>query len=201
MQEINAIGKTCPMPVIMIKKALKAYPSESLKILVDNKIATQNIKKMAEQLKLSYRMNKISEMKFEVFLNQVEKETIIEEKVSARKPEENENSSYIVVIHSNKIGSGPEELGSLLMKSFLFSLSEQEELPEKILFYNSGARLSVEGSPVLKDLQAMEADGVEILTCGICIDYFGYQDQLAVGDVTNMYHIVELQKEYKTVSP
>ena len=155
MQEINAIGKTCPMPVIMIKKALKAYPSESLKILVDNKIATQNIKKMAEQLKLSYRMNKISEMKFEVFLNQVEKETIIEEKVSARKPEENENSSYIVVIHSNKIGSGPEELGSLLMKSFLFSLSEQEELPEKILFYNSGARLSVEGSPVLKDLQAM----------------------------------------------
>lgn len=201
MQEVNAIGKTCPMPVILTKKALKAYPNEPLKISVDNEIATQNLKKMAEQLHLSYDMKIINSSYYEVFLNQAETELSPEPLSSLTSEKKDEKAPYIVVIHSDKVGHGPDELGSLLMKSFVFSLSEQEQLPEKIIFYNSGAKLSAEGSPVLGDLQAMAAEGVEILTCGICVEYFGYQGKLAVGDVTNMYRIVELQKNYTTVSP
>ncbi|UJF16386.1 sulfurtransferase-like selenium metabolism protein YedF [Jeotgalibaca sp. MA1X17-3] len=201
MQEINALGKTCPMPVILTKKALKKYPNEALKISVDNKIATQNLKKMAEQLQLSYQMEKINEGYYEVTLNEEGSEKKLQPKTSTQIHSGKEDASYIVVIHSDKIGQGPEELGALLMKSFVFSLSEQEQLPSKILFYNSGANLTVEGSPVLEDLQAMAVEGVEILTCGICLEYFEYQDKLAVGDVTNMYQIVELQKNYKIVSP
>lgn len=201
MQEINAIGKTCPMPVILTKKALRSYPTEALKISVDNEIATQNLKKMAEQLQLSYQMKKIDETNYEVTLNKDAIETSLQASSSVQIHPESENESYIVVINSDKVGHGPEELGTLLMKSFVFSLSEQEQLPAKILCYNSGANLTIEGSPVLEDLQAMAGEGVEVLTCGICLEYFEYQSRLAVGDVTNMYQIVELQKTYKTVSP
>ena len=195
------------MPVILTKRAMKEFPNEDIEILVDNEIATQNLKKMADQLGFETKVEKSSESYYIVQLikgttdknlvNQdVEKETIF-----PKKENELQGQPYIVSIHSETIGNGSEELGSTLMKSFLFSLSEQEQLPEKILFYNGGAKLTAEGSPVLQDLQAMASDGVELLTCGICVEFFALEDKLMVGEATNMYRIVELQSSYKTVSP
>lgn len=77
------------------------------------------------------------------------------------------------------------------MKSFIFALTQLEELPKTILFYNGGATLTTEGSQSLEDLKTLEAQGVEILTCGTCLDYYGIKDKLAVGTVSNMYTIVE----------
>ena len=207
VHEINALEKACPMPVILTKRAMKEFPNEDIEILVDNEIATQNLKKMADQLGFETKVEKSSESYYIVQLikatidknlvNQdVEKETIF-----PKKENELQGQPYIVSIHSETIGNGSEELGSTLMKSFLFSLSEQEQLPEKILFYNGGAKLTAEGSPVLQDLQAMASDGVELLTCGICVEFFALEDKLMVGEATNMYRIVELQSSYKTVSP
>src|SRR5699024_2971975 len=105
------------------------------------------------------------------------------------------------VLHTDSIGSGNEELGRTLLKSFIFSLTEQEKLPAKMLFYNAGALLTVEDSPILDDLKALEEQGVEILTCGICVEFYGLKDKLAVGGITNMYRIVELESIYKTVMP
>ena len=85
------------------------------------------------------------------------------------------------MLNSDFIGNGSEELGRTLMKSFLFSLTEQEVLPDKVLCYNAGALLTTEGSPVLDDLKALEEDGVEVLTCGICGEFYGVKDKLAVG--------------------
>ena len=195
------------MPVILTKRAMKEFPNEDIEILVDNEIATQNLKKMADQLGFETKVEKSSESYYIVQLikgttdknlvNQdVEKETIF-----PKKENELQGQPYIVSIHSETIGNGSEELGLTLMKSFLFSLSEQEQLPEKILFYNGGAKLTAEGSPVLQDLQAMASDGVELLTCGICVEFFALEDKLMVGEATNMYRIVELQSSYKTVSP
>ena len=88
------------------------------------------------------------------------------------------------------------------MKGFLFALSQLESLPQTILFYNGGAKLTVEGSGSLEDLKAMEAQGVEILTCGTCLNHYGLTEQLAVGGVTNMYAIVEkLAGAEKVVKP
>jgi len=77
------------------------------------------------------------------------------------------------------------------MKGFIYALSQLDELPQTILFYNGGATITTEESPSLEDLKSMEAQGVEILTCGTCLDYYGLKDKLAVGSVTNMYTIVE----------
>lgn len=207
MHEINALEQACPMPVILTKRAMKKFPDEDLKILVDNEIATQNLKKMANQLgyKTSVEKSGVSHYTVQLTKEETSNESLsqmIEQVPSfSKKESETKEQPYIVSIHSEIIGNGSEELGLTLMKSFFFALSEQEQLPEKIIFYNGGAKLTSKGSPVLQDLQAMASEGVEILTCGICVEFFELKDQLMVGEATNMYRIVELQSQYKTVSP
>ena len=89
------------------------------------------------------------------------------------------------------MGEGNEELGKVLIKGFIFALTQLEELPKTILFYNGGAKITAEGSESLEDLKTLEAQGVEIMTCGTCLDYYGLKEKLQVGTVTNMYSIVE----------
>ena len=94
------------------------------------------------------------------------------------------------------------EVAELLMKSFLFAVSQLPRLPRTVLFYNGGAKLTVEGSESLEDLRNMEAQGVEILTCGTCLNFYGLAEKLAVGGVTNMYAIVEaLANAGKVIKP
>ena len=97
----------------------------------------------------------------------------------------------VAAVGSRFMGDGSEELGRILMKGFLFALSQLDELPETILFYNGGAYLTTECPDSLEDLKAMENQGVEILTCGTCLDYYGLKEKLQVGGVTNMYQIAE----------
>ena len=96
-----------------------------------------------------------------------------------------------MAIDSAQMGQGSAELGQALLKAFVFALTQQDRLPRTILFYNGGASLSCEGSPLLEDLRELEAQGVEIPTCGTCLNFYGLTDKLAVGSVTNMYSIVE----------
>ena len=108
----------------------------------------------------------------------------------------------VVAVDSETMGRGSDELGKLLMKSFLFAVSQLPRLPRTVLFYNGGAKLTVEGSESLEDLRNMEAQGVEILTCGTCLNFYGLAEKLAVGGVTNMYAIVEaLANAGKVIKP
>lgn len=97
----------------------------------------------------------------------------------------------ILVIGSDQMGQGDEKLGHMLMKSFVYAAAKQDRLPETILLFNGGARLSCEGSESLEDLREMEKAGCRILTCGTCLDFYGLKETLAVGEITNMYEIVE----------
>ena len=105
----------------------------------------------------------------------------------------------ILVISSDSMGEGDEALGRLLMKGFLYAMVEQERLPEKILFYNSGVFLTTEGSGVLEDLQEMERRGVRILTCGTCLNHFNLLERLQVGEVTNMYEIAQCMMQAERI--
>jgi selenium metabolism protein YedF len=97
----------------------------------------------------------------------------------------------VVVISSDQMGEGSAELGKTLLKGFVYALSQQDTLPATMLFYNGGAHLTCTGSPALEDLKQMEAQGVEIMTCGTCLNHYGLAEQLQVGSVTNMYVIAE----------
>lgn len=178
--EFNAKGMACPLPVIETKKLLEEY--EVVETTVDNLIATQNLAKLAEQMNYDIDTKKISDEEYIV--------TISGKGIKEVKVINTLDDSYVVVINKSIMGHGSEELGKKLMKSFIYTLTEQEILPKKIIFYNGGALLvDKTRSHVLKELQELEENGVEIMCCGACIDY--YKVELGVGNSSNMYFIVE----------
>ena len=166
MLKVDARGDACPLPVVKAKKAIaELNGAGEVEVLVDNEIAVQNLTKMAQQKGYASKAEKLAER-------------------DAR-------TDTVVVIASDKMGDGAEELGKSLLKAFVFSLTQQDKLPKTILFYNGGAHLTCEGSPMLEDLKALEAEGVEIMTCGTCLNFYGLTEKLQVGTVTNMYVIAE----------
>ena len=99
--------------------------------------------------------------------------------------------NVVVAITSDAMGAGDDTLGKKLMKAFIYSLTQLDELPKTIVFYNGGAHLTCEGSASLEDLKGLAGAGVEILTCGTCTDFYGITDKLQVGEITNMYVIAQ----------
>lgn len=193
MIQVNAMGDACPIPVVKTKNAIRELAGPgTVETLVDNDIAVQNLTKMANQKGYGVKSEKLGEHQYKVTMTIGEGAQLPE----AQEPEvclvePGQKKKTVVVISSPCMGEGAEELGRTLMKGFLYALGQQEELPETILFYNGGAALSCEGSPALEDLKSMEAQGVEILTCGTCLDYYHLTEKLQVGEVTNMYVIAE----------
>ena len=176
MLKVDARGDACPLPVVKAKKAISELNGAGeVEVLVDNEIAVQNLTKMAER---EYRV-----------LFTVGEPAAEEGEAPVCAPDA--RTDTVVVIASDKMGEGAEELGKTLLKAFIFSLTQQDKLPKTILLYNGGAHLTCEGSPMLDDLKALEAEGVEILTCGTCLNFYGLTEKLAVGGVTNMYVIAE----------
>ena len=139
-----------------------------------------------------------AEFKITIQMEGAVKEEASEEAVCAP----DARSSTVVVVSSDRMGIGNDELGKVLIKGFIFAVTQLDTLPKTMLFYNGGAALTAEGSESLEDLKSLEAQGVEILTCGTCLDYYGLKDKLAVGSVTNMYSIVEtMAKAGKIIRP
>ena len=195
MIEINALGDMCPIPVIKAKNALKDMAvGQELMISVDNVIATQNLEKLAKELKCGYNFEKIADDNFRIKLSK--NSEAIEESYN------NADYNTVVVITSDKMGEGNDELGRVLIKGFLYTLTELENAPTTIIFYNGGALLTVEGSDSLEDLRKLEEKGTTIMTCGTCLNYYGLGDKLAIGEVSNMYSIVEkLSSASKLIRP
>lgn len=190
MEKINALGKQCPLPVIEMKKAIKDH--DKVEIKVDNEISTQNLKKLADEYLIDYDMYKEADRVYVVTFTK----TAESKKPSANVEDQEElvkSSDYCVVIDDNKMGGGNEELGGILIKSFLYALTEQDILPTRIIFYNAGVHLSAVETEHTEDLKKLEEAGVEILTCGLCLDFYEYdKENVSVGSVTNMYEIVRL---------
>ena len=188
---VNAIGDTCPIPVIKANKALKEMEEPGvLEIHVDNEMAVQNLKRLASSKGLASSSEQLEDKHFAVTfqVTSLPKDALEDE---APPCAEDVHRNTVVAISSAAMGRGDDELGRTLMKGFLYALTQLEELPRTILFYNGGAALTCEGSAMLEDLKALEAQGVEILTCGTCLNFYGLTEKLAVGSVTNMYTIAE----------
>ena len=195
MIQVNAIGDACPIPVVKTLNALKELGGAgTVQTLVDNEIAVQNLTRLAESKGCTIETEKRSEKEFCVTITTAGAVAAAEhEEISCTVPAAKKKT--VVVVSADHMGEGSEELGRILIKGFLFALTQQEHLPSTVLFYNGGAKLTTEGSASLEDLKTLEANGVEILTCGTCLDYYGLKDKLAVGGVTNMYVIVEKQMQ------
>ena len=185
-KNIDARGMDCPKPVIMTKKELDKLKDGSLTTIVDNDVARENVSKLAEGMGYKFHVDE----KDGDFYVKIDKDG---SGVKNLKEDEKESSlkDMTIGISSDTMGSGDEKLGSILMKSFIYTVSETEPYPSTIVFYNGGVKLTVEGSEVLDDLINLEKAGVEIISCGTCLDFLGLKDKLKVGTISNMYTIYE----------
>ena len=203
MIKVDAIGDACPIPVIKVKNAMASAGGDEVEVLVDNETAAKNVTKYASGAGGVVTSSRVGEQTIRLFIR-TSSQGIDTMTMDETKEEESSDieKGYIVAVSSDKMGTGDDGLGDILMKSFFFALTKQDKLPEKILFYNGGALLTTEGSKCLEDIKVLESEGVEIYTCGTCLDYFKKTDLLKAGEVTNMYSIVEMLKNaVKTVKP
>ena len=188
-KKLNCMGMACPLPVVEAKKAIDEMEDGLLEIEVDNETCVQNLRRLAAKYDFTVASESISDKEFLVKM-EVKKDHALKGK---------QEDSCTVVFSSDKMGEGDEELGKNLMKSFVFALSNVDPLPTAMVFYNRGAFLTSEDSPVLADLKNLEMAGVKIMTCGLCADYYKIKEKLGVGVISNMYEIVETQMESQKI--
>ena len=198
---VNAMGEQCPIPVVKTKKVLDSVQGDAeITVFVDNETAVQNLTRMGRTAG-AVLAEKKSDREFHVILRVKDRQPSagIQEEVNCIP---DVKSDFVIAVDTATMGRGNDELGKVLMKGFLFAVTQLDELPKTILFYNGGATLTTEGSDSLDDLKSLEAQGVTIKTCGTCLNYYGLTEKLKVGEVTNMYDIVEtMAKASKVVKP
>lgn len=194
---VDARGMACPLPVVNAKKAAEGLNTgDTLIVRVDNEIAVQNLQRFAQHMGFAASGEKLGDAEFTVTMvigGDAQAEPEIACNLDTRK------KGMLVVLSANTMGTGEEKLGKALMKAFVFALTRQDTLPETILCYNTGAYLTTEGADTLEDLKLLESEGVTILTCGTCLDFYGLKEKLAVGGVTNMYEIVQRMESATTI--
>lgn len=202
---IDAKGKPCPQPVILAMRALGGLKDgETLQVQVDNEAAVENLKRMAQKNGAAVQV-KADGANWTVEIvpaDSVAADVGVGSADAAQAGQSAEEQArqicampargpVVVAVGSAEMGNGDPRLGRILMKSFLYSLTQLDELPQTVLFFNGGVRMTTEGSESIEDLKALEAQGVEILSCGTCLDFYGLKDKLLVGGITNMYVIAQ----------
>lgn len=198
MKKINALGLCCPQPLILTKKEIENSTEKEFLVMVDNETAVQNLEKFAKSSNLLFNFEKKSDKEFDVFITKTKDYSLSNPKDFC---DVIDNSNVVLSISKNFMGDGSEELGKILIKGFIYTVSEYENLPKTIIFFNSGVKLTTEGSECIDDLKKLQAKGVKIISCGTCLDYYGLKEKLLVGEVTNMYTIYEtLYKSSKVIS-
>ena len=193
MKIIDAMGKACPVPVVLAKKAAAELASEGgeLQVLVDNQPACENLRNMAEGNGYAVMEEKIEPGRYRVTITVPVQEQAQVQPFREQTPVKREESGLVVVISKDSMGQGSEELGKILIKGFLFSLTQLKTPPKAVLFFNSGVLLTVEGCNTLDDLRELEQAGTQIEICGTCADYYSVKDSIGVGKIVNMMTITE----------
>ena len=178
---IDCRGLKCPEPVIKTKKYFDALTEGEAVVIVDNEVAKNNIVKLVESNGLKNEVIQVENLfHIKVVKNQCQ-----------NNPIKFKNEKLTIVVSSDKLGIGDDELGIVLMKSYMFALSESDIIPENMLFLNGGVKLTVQSSEVLESLNKLKSRGVSIASCGTCLDFYDVKNKLAIGEISNMYTIIE----------
>jgi len=188
MKIVDASGLLCPQPLIMLKQALlEMNEGDEAEILTDNDTSFKNLTTFLNDQGAGWTHKKDGRT-YTIYTSKPAKDL---SEVDAAAYCSSGSSEYVICIKSERMGEGDPELGNILIKAFINSLKDQDKLPTHIVFYNSGVKLTVKNSPVIDALKALEEDGIRIIVCGTCIDFYGLKEELGVGMISNMYSITE----------
>jgi selenium metabolism protein YedF len=187
IKTVDARGLACPQPVVLAKQAIETH--EQIRVIVDNETALENVKRLGSKQGCDVQVEKKNDGTYEINLTRKAgtKDTFI----ASCDAQSATAGPFVIVISSDTMGRGNDELGYVLIRAFLHTIGLQKEKPDVMIFYNTGAKLTVQGSEVLEDLKQLESEGVQLLVCGTCLNYFEIKDKLAAGTISNMYDIVE----------
>lgn len=195
--ELDCRTLACPSPVIMTKKELEGMKEGKLLVRVGNEAAKENVSRLVKTMDLDFHVSDKGNEEYDITINVDGKESSQEGNIQEEVVTQNKQT---IAISANTMGTGSEELGKILMKSFMYTIRETEPYPNSIIFYNQGVLLTTEGSEVLEDLKFLENKGVEISSCGTCLDYYEIKDKLKVGNISNMYDIYETMRNANTLN-
>jgi selenium metabolism protein YedF len=188
LKEVDARGYPCPQPVLMTKKVVEEGAEEII-VFVDNQGSAENVARFAEKSGYKAQIEKEGS-DFKVQLKKIEERKEEAAEVTCESGSWKLLKGKVLLISTDSIGRGSEELGKILVKALLNTLSENDSLPEKIALINSGVKLACEGSDVIEALQKIGEKGVEILVCGTCLNYFNLTEKIKAGKVSNAYEIL-----------
>ena len=184
MALIDCRGLACPEPVVMTKRALDALrEGGELTVILDDPASCENVKRFLQSEGCSVTLEERSN-EFHIRVLKPGGHYV------QGLPLQHGKKEVVLYLNSNVVGVGDDTLGALLMRTFLKTILDAEERPSKVILINSGVRLASEGSDVLETLQTLSRRGIEVLSCGTCLDFYRLKEKLAVGKVTNMYDIV-----------
>lgn len=184
-------GMQCPKPVLETQKAFKDQSITEFEVIVDNAAARENLKRLADSKGYKYE---VKESPNEIVIN-IKREsgetTAQEEEFVAVCDIASDVSNAVLLIKNEFLGDGNDELGKVLMKGFLYTITETKPYPEKVVLLNSAVKLSTVNEETIAHLEKLEEAGTKIYSCGTCLNYYNLADQLKVGVVGNMYDVVE----------
>ncbi|NLN83917.1 MAG: sulfurtransferase-like selenium metabolism protein YedF [Firmicutes bacterium] len=199
---VDSRGLPCPQPVILAKKALAdLQPQGSLISIVDNEVAKENVRRFASKEGLKVIIEEKEDLFYLTMFNQGDHQGKALPKLAEQQADLKNYKNEVIFLSSNRLGSGSDELGDILMKSFFYTLTQSEELmPKTMVFMNSAVYLLEKDGPLLEDLKALEKAGVEIVACGTCLEFYGLKERLALGRISNMYEIYEILAQSPTLT-
>lgn len=197
--KIDAFGKQCPMPLVMVKKELDAG-CKDLSIAVDNETSVKNLSRLGKRAGMTVDVQTIDGGYLVRFSEGAGTEGVDTGMVEDTGTGLVSTSGYSIFIGKDHVGEGDFEIGYNLIKMAIYTLSELEDVPVNILFMNSGVRLPTgEEEQIIDNLKTLADKGSEILVCGACLDYYGLKEKLKVGEISNMYDILERMREVSKV--
>jgi len=189
--EVNAIGKPCPQPVVMTKKALSETGKAGVVVFVDNEVARDNVVRMAEKGGFKVKTCHKTKKGFKVEI----KKGLLSKKKKAEKTKETVSKEKIVYLFESDFIGTNRELGKVLSNGFLNAIEELPERISSIVLIIKGVKLGIKKSYVLNRFKSLEEKGFDILICGTCLDYFKIREKVDVGKISNALDIMECMTE------
>ena len=191
MKIVDMRGQPCPIPVVHAKKTLAEKETKEIVVLVDNITAVQNLEKMAKGTGCGFSYEKDGGSYSVKIIRNEDSDMVMEKNVQAAAGTKETDFGVSVLITSDCMGKGTEELGKLLAKGFIFSLTQLNPPPRAVIFLNSGVFLTAKGANTVSDLKALEEKGTKIFSCGTCTNYYKLTGALAVGSIVDMMTITD----------
>ncbi len=180
----------CPKPVIETKKIVEKYKGDEVEIILNSKISKENVIRFLNNSGINFLEKQENENYIIYFVNSGAENAAPIDDITCKA-----NKGKNIIISSHHLGRGDDQLGAILMKSFIYTLSQSPVKPRNIFFVNSGVFLTTEGSPVIEELNVIKSSGCDIYSCGTCLDYYKLKDKLKIGSIGNMALLLEFLNE------